>query len=298
MVFQDRTQAGIQLADTLERYELDAPVIIGLPRGGVVLAAEIARRLSAPLDIIVSRKIGHPFSPEFAIGAIAEGGRPVGDVAIMAATGRYLDADQLRAFQHKAAHLRRKYTGDDVLYPLAGRTVVIVDDGMATGLTMEAAIAEAWHRHAAAVVAAVPVAPTSALEHIYRLASDVVVLHQTGPEFQAVSRYYDQFDQVTDEEVRFLLGRGHAEEASPGRVIDLESLNAVLATIKNYPVSSNAIARKAKTLGASPSVVSFFESIPGGTSFQDKKDVMSRTYEVEVLAEQEQAEPDDHPRNF
>ena len=297
MVFQDRTQAGRQLADTLERYELDAPVVICLPRGGVAPAAEVSRRLHAPLDIIVSRKIGHPFSPEFAIGAIAEGGRPVGDVAVMAATGRYLDADQLRAFQHKAAHLRRKYTGDDVMYPLAGRTAVIVDDGMATGLTMEAAVSEAWRRDAAAVVAAVPVAPESALEHIYRLASDVVVLWPAGPEFQAVSQYYAQFDQITDEEVRLLLG-SHSLEPSRGSVIDLESLNAVLATIKDYPVSSRAIARKAKTLGAPTSVVSFFESIPGGTSFQDKKDVMNRTYEVEVLAEQEQEEPDDHPRNF
>ena len=297
MVFQDRTQAGIRLAETLERYELEAPIVIGLPRGGVVPAAVVARRLRAPLDIIVARKIGHPFSPEFAIGAVAEGGRPVGDVAIMAATGRYLDADQLQAFKHKAAHLRRKYTGDDELHPLDGRTAVIVDDGMATGLTMEAAIAEAWKRQAAAVVVAVPVAPRSALEHIYQLASDVVVLHQTGAEFQAVSQYYAQFDQVTDEEVRLLLSRSHAT-ASRASAIDLESLNAVLATIQSYPVSSHAIANKAKTLHASPSVVSFFESIPGGTSFQDKKDVMNRTYEVEVLAEQEKTEPDDHLRNY
>jgi predicted phosphoribosyltransferase len=262
----------------------------------MVPAAVVARSLAAPLDIIVARKICHPFSPEFAIGAIAESGPPVGDMAIMAAVGRDLDR-QLQNLQQEAAALRARYTGDRPPYPLDGRIAIVVDDGIATGLTMEAAVAEAWRRNAYVVVVAVPVAPETASERLLRLASDVVVLHQAGAEFQAVGRYYEHFDQVGNEEVELMMQKT-AGEAPVGILIDLESLNAVLTTIRKYPVTSRAIARQAKTLGAAPSVVSFFESIPGGTSFQDKKDVMNRTYEVEVLAEQEQDEPDDYLRNY
>jgi len=296
MVFQDRTQAGQSLASALGHYDPAQPIVIGLPRGGVVLAAIVARRLAAPLDVIVVRKICHPFSPEFAIGAIAESGPPVGDVAVMAAAGRDLTDRQLQGLQHEAASLRARYTGDRPSFQLEGRPALIVDDGIATGLTMEAAVAEAWRRQAASVVVAVPVAPRTSAERLLRLATDVVVLHQAGPEFQAVGQYYAHFEPLDDNEVELLLQKP-ATEASACNLIDIESLNAVLSTIRDYPVTSRAIARQAKTLGAA-SVVSFFESIPGGTSFQDKKDVMNRTHEVEVLAEQEQDEPDDHLRNY
>ena len=293
MAFQDRKQAGLELAKALERYHHQDLVVLGLPRGGVMPAAEVARYLRAPLDVVVARKISHPYSPEFAVGAVAESGEAVWDSA--AADAR--DALRAARIQHRANVLRRKDTAGREPLALDGKTAIIVDDGIATGLTMEAAVGEAWRRGAAAVVVAAPVAPESASEKLFAVASDVVVLVEAGPEFQAVSQYYFNFEQVTDDEVRELL-QEYYEFTSPPALIDLESLNAVLSTIPDYPVTSGAIAQKAKALHAPASVVRFFESIPGGTSFQDKKDVMNRTYEVEVLAEQEQEEPDDNVRNY
>jgi predicted phosphoribosyltransferase len=263
--------------------------VIGLARGGVVVAAEVASRLRAPLDLIVSRKITHPLRPEYALGAVTEQGEAVWGGAMEATTRAWRiqrEAD-LRKF---AEHMRVRYIGDREPFPLAGRTAILVDDGIATGLTMLAAVRSAHREGAARIIAAVPVAAHESREFIESEVDDLVALCEPVAELGAVGEYYDNFDQVSDEEVRQLLSAYRYIRADR-RVVDLPSLNAVLAAIQHYPTSSDTIARQARRLHAPASVVGFFESIPGGTTFENKADVISRSISAEKLEEQELTEP-------
>lgn len=205
--FADRRDAGRQLATRLERWR-NAPglIVLGLPRGGVPVAAEVASALGAPLDVCTARKLGAPDQPEFAIGAIAGGGVVVLHHATIADLG-LSDAAVQRIRASEEEELRRRehlYRGDRPPLALAGRTVIIVDDGIATGATMEAVLLAIRAQHPAAIVVAAPVASGDAAARLEQLADSCVFVHVPG-DFMAVGAWYHDFDQTEDDEVRALL---------------------------------------------------------------------------------------------
>ncbi len=205
-MFRDRQQAGRQLAERLEGRRAEGLLVLGVPRGGVVVAAEVARRLGAELDITVPRKLRAPHNPELAIGAVGEDGSVYLDERTVAALGvppDYLQEEvreQLREIQRR----RTAYRGDRPPPELGGRTVILVDDGIATGSTMVAAVRSARSRGAAEVVVAVPVAPPEAVRRLRQEGCEVVCVHE-DPLFVAVGQFYEDFTQVSDEEVRAIL---------------------------------------------------------------------------------------------
>ncbi len=211
MQFTDRHDAGRQLAATLTGLAAEHPAILALPRGGVPVAHEIATALGAPLDILAVRKLGAPGNPEFAVGAIAEGGIVVVHDEVARRVG--LDGAALEAaLEREQAELRRRVERYRAGWPpidLAGRVVVIVDDGVATGLTDLAAVRAARARGAARVIVAVPVGARDSLEMLRGEADGVVCLaaprHLVG-----VGRWYADFRPVSDEEVVALLASGRA----------------------------------------------------------------------------------------
>jgi len=210
--FADRAEAGRALADALVAWR-GAPdaLVLGLPRGGVPVAYEVARALDLPLDVLVVRKLGLPWQPELAMGAIASGGALVVNEQVL----RYLPADSdalQRVRAHEQAELERRereYRGDRPPLAMAGRTGILVDDGLATGATMEAAVRALQSLGARRVVVAVPVASPEARDRIAAAADEVVCL--AAPEwFSAVGQWYRDFGQTSDEEVTDLLARAQA----------------------------------------------------------------------------------------
>ncbi len=207
LVFADREQAGKLLgAHLAEAPALDRPLVLGLPRGGVPVAAEVARALHAPLDVLVVRKLGAPGSPELAVGAIASGGVRVVNPSLV----RRLGISE-QALEHVArvegvelARRERAYRGDRPALQLAGRTVVLVDDGLATGASMLAAVECARAAHPARLVVAVPVGAPEACDRISAAADDLVCLSAPAA-FSAVGGHYRHFRQTSDEQVRRLL---------------------------------------------------------------------------------------------
>lgn len=193
---------------------LPNPIVLGLPRGGVPVAAEVAAALDAPLDVVVVRKLGHPDRPELAVGALAEDGEPWIHPAVGAELG-VGPRDLQAVVQRERAEIdrqRRLYVGDRHRPDLAGRTAVVVDDGLATGSTARAAIGWVRQRGAHSVVVAVPVAPPDTVAELATpglagSADRVVAVAQPSP-FAAVGRWYLNFEPVSDEEVRRLLGHG------------------------------------------------------------------------------------------
>jgi len=218
MRFRDRSDAGRQLASRLLPLRGEDVVVLGLPRGGVAVAAEVARALRAPLDVILVRKLGVPSQPELGMGAIGEGDARV----INADVVRYAqvsEADIRAVEQRERAELERRikrFRGDVPPEPLAGRTAVLVDDGIATGSTARAASQVARAQGAARVVLAVPVAPPSAST---TLAGDVdeLVCLETPERFLAIGEWYEDFSQTRDEEVVSLLRTARAEHAESGQ---------------------------------------------------------------------------------
>lgn len=211
MTFESRADAGRRLGLHLREKAVEAEVVLGLPRGGVVVAAEVARVLQRPLDVLVVRKIGHPFHREFAVGAMAEndvvlldesviGSNPIVRERLQEVIGD--EAERLEEYE------RRFHCG--VKQGLAGKSVLVVDDGLATGATMEAAVLSARKQGAGAIIVAVPVASTNAVERVERVADDVMALF-VDPDFDAVGRYYDSFSQTSDEEVVALLKSAECE---------------------------------------------------------------------------------------
>ena len=205
-MFADRAEAGRRLARELDHLAGDEPVVVGLPRGGVPVAAEVARALAAPLDVILVRKVGVPFQPELAMGAIGEGGVTVvnGEVVDLAGitTSQFEQvAQRERVELERRANLFRR---DRLPIPLAGRTVIIVDDGIATGSTARAACQAARAHRAARVVMAVPVAPADWIARFGEVADEYVAV-ETPENFGAVGAFYQDFRQVSDDDVvRFL----------------------------------------------------------------------------------------------
>jgi len=205
MKFASRQDAGGQLGQYLRRQDVEVDWVLGLPRGGVVVAAEVARRLQRPLDVLVVRKIGHPWQREFAVGALAEPDVVIFDeitlaeVPVPRAKLDKVVAEEMALLREYRSH----FHGSD-LPMLRDKRVLLVDDGLATGATAEAAVRSARRQGACQVTMAAPVASTSAVERLRRVADEVVTL-LVDPGFEAVGQYYDEFSQTTDEEVIELL---------------------------------------------------------------------------------------------
>lgn len=214
MLFQDRSEAGRQLAARLAGYANRTDVLVlALPRGGVPVAFEVAVALDVPLDVFLVRKLGVPGQPELAMGAIASGGVCVinDDVVdylkIPDAVIEAVAAEELLELQRR----ERAYRGDRRLPSLGGNTAILVDDGLATGSTMRAAVVAARKQRPAWIVVAVPVAPVSTLRELRAEADEIVCLARPEP-FRAVGGCYRSFPQTTDEEVRDLLEKSLAQQ--------------------------------------------------------------------------------------
>lgn len=215
MMFVDRVDAGRRLARALRAYKDTDTVVLGLPRGGVPVAYEVARHLGLPLDVLVVRKLGVPYQPELAMGAIGEGDVRVIDEDVLRASRTPPEA-VARVERRERAELERRshrYRGDRAPVSLVGRAVIIVDDGIATGSTAAVACQVARAQGAAWVVLAVPVGPTTVPQRMRRYADEVVCLQQP-PHFYAVGQFYRDFAQTPDADVIELLHR--AARATPG----------------------------------------------------------------------------------
>ena len=215
MPFTDRIDAGRRLAQALSGYKSEKPIVLALPRGGVPVAAEIASALDAPLDLILVRKIGVPFQPELAMGAVVGGAAPVTvrneDVIKLAGISEQ-DFAAVRDEQLKEIERRRKaYLGDRPHPELAGRVVIVVDDGIATGATTRAALQAMRLRKPRKLVLAVPVAPTETLQKLRGEADEIVCL-EDYEEFGAIGFFYADFRQTSDTEVIDLLARHPVKE--------------------------------------------------------------------------------------
>ena len=221
MRFRDRADAGRQLAWRLQQYRMEAPVVVGLARGGVPVAAEVARALGAPLDVLVVRKLGCPWQPELALGAIGEAGAMVLNPALIAGIGLAPDdlADVIGAERAELARRVARYRGGRPAEPVEGRTVVVVDDGLATGATARAAIAVLRRRGAHRSILAVPVAPPDTVRALSGVADQVVAL-ATPRAFLAIGQFYDDFTQTSDQDVTRLLATPEAAPLSNAATAD------------------------------------------------------------------------------
>ena len=210
-LFHDRVDGGRQLVAVVDALHLADPIVLALPRGGVPVAAEVARVVGAPLDVVVARKVGAPGQPELGIGAVAEGGGTVvGEVARqMGVTAERFErlADLERA---ELVRRVRIYRGSRPLPDLVGREVVLVDDGLATGVTAEAALRSIRAARPSRLVLAVPTAAPDTAARLARVADDVLAVMTPEP-FLAVGRWYVEFDQTSDLEVLDLLTRAESD---------------------------------------------------------------------------------------
>lgn len=217
MPFHDRSDAGRKLARALAHYKDRYPVILALPRGGVPVAAEVAAALDAPLDLVLVRKIGVPMQPEYAMGAVMDGAKPIiirnedviRDAGITAAEFDKVGQKELAEIERR----RRLYFGNRPRADLTGRVVIVIDDGIATGATMKAALAAIRKLEPKELVLAVPVAPADAIRDLRREVDDLVCMHAPAI-FGAVGYFYDDFRQVGDEEVIATLAKFPASSGS------------------------------------------------------------------------------------
>lgn len=220
MRYRDRKEAGQRLAERLLDYR-DRPgvVVLGLPRGGVVVAYEVARRLHAPLDVFLVRKLGAPGQEELAMGAIASGGVRVLNPAVVEACGIPADLiEEITEQERRELERRDKlYRGDRPPLGVEGRTVILVDDGIATGATMRAAVAALRRLNPARIVVAAPVAAPQACEFLAEEADEAVCDFLPDP-FYSVGLWYEDFTQNSDEEIRELLERSRAAPPAGGGV--------------------------------------------------------------------------------
>ena len=215
--FKDRKEAGRMLADVVRGLNLKNPLVLALPRGGVPVGFEVAKELNAPLDILLVRKIGAPGHEEFGIGALVDGASP--QVVIDERTAKMVGADKAyidREVERQLAELERRraaYCSGPAI-PLEGKIVVLVDDGIATGGTVRAALQALDQAGVALIVLALPVAPSSSLHEIAPLTDEIVCLMTPDP-FYAVGAHYEHFDQTDDAEVVQLLEEARQWKTRP-----------------------------------------------------------------------------------
>lgn len=302
-MFQDRTDAGRQLAARLVGYPRPRPLVLGLPRGGVPVAAEVARELDADLDVLVVRKVGAPGNPEFALGAVGEDGALVIDHA--ARRDLHVSCEQVDEIaDRELREVERRvqaYRGGSRRLGLSGRNVILVDDGLATGSTAAAAVRVARHRGAAHITVAVPVGSAPAVEWLTGICDDVVCL-QTPDPFFAVGQHYAAFDQVADDEVVRLLGAqprsdDHHRTATCSVDADVEIPFATLSlrgrlTIPTSPHGVVLFAHGSGSSHLSPrnlSVAKVLQAVGLGTLLfdllsPDEADSRTNVFDIELLA--------------
>jgi putative phosphoribosyl transferase len=217
-LFLNRQDAGRRLAEALSGYRNVHPVVLALPRGGAPVAAEVASYLDAPIDLVLVRKIGLPTQPELAMGAVVDGGAPIvirnNDVIFAAGVA----ADEFDAVcDMEIAEIerrRQRYIGDRPRVEIAGKVAIVIDDGIATGATMKAALRAIRKRGPKELVLAVPVAPAETIEDL-RGEVDALICLETPTIFGAIGYFYDDFRQVSDREVVSILHRFPPKRASP-----------------------------------------------------------------------------------
>lgn len=200
MRFHNRSEAGQQLADKLSRYKAANLVVLALPRGGVVLGAIIAKRLGSPFGVVIVQKLGHPFDPEYALGAIAEDEKPIiddPDTIDKIWLKEVIVAARQEIKRHQQLYFDNGYIPPDI----KGKAVVLVDDGIATGLTFVAAIKALKNKKPKKIIIASPVASQEAVDMLQELADEVIILDEADNFLGAVGTHYDRFEQVDDQEV-------------------------------------------------------------------------------------------------
>ncbi|MDQ0942017.1 phosphoribosyltransferase family protein [Streptomyces sp. V1I1] len=256
MLFTDRMDAGRRLAEALRHVRGENPVVLGLPRGGVPVAFQVAQALGAPLDVIVVRKLGVPYHRELGYGAIGEGGVRVisDDIVRRSGVGR----DELETVEHaeeaELARQAKRFRADRQRSAIGGRTVIVVDDGIATGATAAAACEVVRAQGAARVVLAVPVAPSDALAWL-RTEADEVVCLSTPRAFRAVGEWYQDFSQTPDEEVVALLAQaaagGNEDRAGGETEVEVDAGGVRLAGDLTLPRGTEEIVMFAHGSGSS-----------------------------------------------
>lgn len=200
-MFTDRTDAGEQLADLLEQHDVQADIVLGIPRGALPVARPVADALDVPLDIVVASKIGAPNNPEFAIGAVGSNGtvwRNEDAIDQLEIPDEYIEHEREQEAENARQKAERYRSGREAP-ELSGKRVVIVDDGIATGATAKACLRQVADAGASHVLLAVPVGSPDSIDDLQTEADDILAV-ESPPEFRAVGQYYDQFDQVSDEE--------------------------------------------------------------------------------------------------
>lgn len=217
-MFDDRHDAGRRLADRLSDLDLPDPVVLALPRGGVPVGFEVARGLNADLEVLVARKIGAPFQPELGVGAVAEGGEPVLDTDTLQRLG--LSERELQdTIARERAELDRRvnlYRGQRARALVAGREAIVVDDGLATGVTAGAALQAVRRQEPRRLILAVPVAAGPTAARLGEEADELVCLH-VPEDFQAVGMWYRRFEQTSDDTVLELLEQSRSARSVGGR---------------------------------------------------------------------------------
>lgn len=213
VIFKDRVEAGQILARQLSKYRAENPLVLGLPRGGVPVAFEVAKALNAPLDVYIVRKLGVPGQEELAMGAIATGDVRVLNENVIGPLHISQKAIEAETEREKEELKRRErlYRSGRTPLNVANRTVLLIDDGIATGSTIKAAIAALKKQKAAKIVVGVPVAPPSTIEELEQEVDEIVCV-STPDFFIAISLWYDEFPQTTDEQVRKLLEKAETDK--------------------------------------------------------------------------------------
>jgi len=202
-MFNDRTDAGIQLAAKLSYLENENVVVLAIPRGGLPVADPVAKVLKAPLDIVLTKKIGHPFHKEYAIGAVSLENEVLSDTAQISSA--YI-TEEIKTIRDKLRARYEQYYKDAEPVNLKNKTVIIIDDGIATGNTILVTVALIMKQQPKAIIVAIPVAPPSAIRNLERHPNiDDVVCLETPINFRAVGQYYETFEQVSDEEAIAIL---------------------------------------------------------------------------------------------
>ncbi|HTI10668.1 MAG TPA: phosphoribosyltransferase family protein [Puia sp.] len=211
-MFTDRIEAGVLLAEKLRKYQGQPGVILAVPRGGVPVAYAVAKELGLPLDLILTKKIGHPSNREYAIGAVS-----LTDAFVIPHRGvsQFYIEHEIRSIRERLKEMYRKFMGDKEPESLTGKTVIVIDDGVATGNTLLGTISMLRKNNPAKIVIAVPIASDSAVEKLSEAADELVIL-LIPKEFYGVGAFYENFDQVSDEEVMYYLDKWKREIMKTG----------------------------------------------------------------------------------